>query len=174
MLKQERRRAGEAEVALKEAGLSLDKKSRSSPILGRTSPIQVEGPVPDSMMSLVKAGKLSASRDSAIGSAVSTHTTGTPRVGSSSSGERSSHSSTTSAHSMVESRSSQDWNAVKAGTTTLCTCIFLYRQYNIRRITSTCMYMLEVSEQALGGIPLDLGMFVKINLLNFNVHANCT
>ena len=131
MLKQERRRAGEAEVALKEAGLSLDKKSRSSPILGRTSPIQVEGPVPNSMMSLVKAGRLSASRDSAIGSAVSTriHTTGTPQMGSSSSGEQSSHSSATSAHSMVESRSSQDWNAVKAGTTTLCTYIFLLASF---------------------------------------------
>ena len=42
MLKQERRRAAEAELALKEAGgADLSKKRPPSPILGRTSPIQV-------------------------------------------------------------------------------------------------------------------------------------
>lgn len=42
MLKQEKRRALEAEVALKDAGVNNWKRS-SSPILGRTSPMQSEG-----------------------------------------------------------------------------------------------------------------------------------
>ena len=32
---------------------------------------------------------------------------------------------------------------------------------------STCTCRFEVPEQALGGIPLDLGIVVKINLVNF-------
>ena len=42
MLKQEKRRALEAEVALKDAGVDTWKRS-NSPILGRTSPLQTEG-----------------------------------------------------------------------------------------------------------------------------------
>lgn len=42
MLKQEKRRALEAEVALKDAGVKTWKRS-NSPILGRTSPVQTEG-----------------------------------------------------------------------------------------------------------------------------------
>lgn len=122
MLKQERRRAGEAELALKEAGLSLDKKRRSSPILGRTSPIRVEGPVPESMTSLVSSVVKSTSSDRHSGtasSAVSAHSTDSaqrPNLSSTLEERSVRRDHATPSSGVVESRSSQDWSAVKAGT----------------------------------------------------------
>lgn len=132
ILKQERQRANEAESALKEAGLSVERKRPPSPILGRTSPLRVEGPVPESMISMVSATRSALSRN-AIGSAVSlpssqswsssavtsterrhssgpTATTATATVaGSTTAG------GSCSTSGVGESRSSQDWTAMKAG-----------------------------------------------------------
>lgn len=132
ILKQERRRANEAESALKEAGLSVERKRPPSPILGRTSPLQMEGPVPESMISMVSATRSALSRN-AVGSAVSlpssqswsssavtsterrrssgpTATTATAAVAASTTAGGSRSTS-----GVGESRSSQDWTAMKAG-----------------------------------------------------------
>ena len=110
MLKQEKRRAAEAEAALKDAGVAVDKGRPPSPVLGRTSPIQVEGPVPASMTSLVSSVKSNAG-----GPSMASLSTSRQMMGSSSTAEQC-HSDADTSHSVVESRSSQDWKAVKAGT----------------------------------------------------------
>ena len=112
MLKQEKRRAAEAEAALKDAGMAIDKRRPLSPVLGRTSPIQVEGPIPDSMTSLV-----SSMKSSSVGGSTASVSTSQQMMGLSSTAEQH-RSGTGTSHSMIESRSSQDWKAVKAGTCT--------------------------------------------------------
>jgi hypothetical protein len=131
ILKQERRRANEAESALKEAGLSVERKRPPSPILGRTSPLRVDGPVPESMISMVSSTNSASSRNT-VGSAVSLPSSQSRSSSAVSTSERRRHSSgattTTVAASATagsgsrstssgvgESRSSQDWSAMKAG-----------------------------------------------------------
>ena len=130
ILKQERRRANEAESALKEAGLSVEKRRPSSPILGRTSPLQVDGPVPESMISMVSSTSSASSRNT-VGSAVSlpssqsrssSAVTSSERRHSSGAGDTTATVAASTAangsHStsgVGESRSSQDWSVMKAG-----------------------------------------------------------
>ena len=130
ILKQERRRANEAESALKEAGLSVEKRRPPSPILGRTSPLRVEGPVPESMISMVSSTNSASSRNT-VGSAASLSSSQSRSSSAVTSSERR-HSSgagnsaatvaastaangSRSASGVGESRSSQDWSAMKAG-----------------------------------------------------------
>ena len=115
MLKQERRRAREAELALKEAGVAVDRKRPPSPILGRTSPLEVKGHVPDTMTSLVSSAKKSTRGcGSDTPSVVSS-------LGVSSTGGQDRGSAASPSHGVMESRSSQDWKAVRAGT-----CAYVY------------------------------------------------
>ena len=130
ILKQERRRANEAESALKETGLAVERKRPPSPILGRTSPLQVDGPVPESMISMVSSTN-SASSQNTVGSAVSlpssqirsnSAVTTTERRHSSGAATTATVSASTAAvgscstSGVGESHSSQDWSAMKAGT----------------------------------------------------------
>ena len=130
ILKQERRRANEAESALKEASLAVERKRPPSPILGRTSPLRVDGPVPESMISMVSSTN-SASSQNTVGSAVSLPSsqirsslgmTTTERHHSSDAATTASATASTaavgsrSAGGVGESCSSQDWSAMKAGT----------------------------------------------------------
>ena len=130
ILKQERRRANEAESALKEAGLSVEKRRPSSPILGRTSPLRVDGPVPESMISMVSSTSSASSRNT-VGSAVSlpssqsrssSAVTILERHHSSGAGDATATVAASTATNgsrstsgVGESRSSQDWSAMKAG-----------------------------------------------------------
>ncbi len=132
ILKQERRRANEAESALKEAGLSVERKRPPSPILGRTSPLRVDGPVPESMISMVSSTNGASSRNT-VGSAVSLPSSQSRSSSAVSTSERRRHSSgaattatvaasttagsgsRTTSSGVGESRSSQDWSAMKAG-----------------------------------------------------------
>ena len=131
ILKQERRRANEAESALKEAGLSVEKRRPSSPILGRTSPLRVDGPVPESMISMVSSTSSTSNRNT-VGSTASLPssrsrsssavTTSSERRHSSGAGDATAIVAASTAvngsHSTSgagESRSSQDWSAMKAG-----------------------------------------------------------
>ena len=119
ILKQERRRANEAESALKEAGVAVERKRPLSPILGRTSPLQVEGPVPDSMISMVSSATKRASSGTFVGTTVSMSSQSRPSSTRTSTEQRHSSSATTTAvgshNGVADSRSSQDWSAMKAG-----------------------------------------------------------
>ena len=128
ILKQERQRANEAELALKEAGVSMERKRPPSPILGRTSPLRVDGPVPESMISMVSS-TTSASSRTTVGSAVSLPSSQSRSSSAVITTEQhhSSRAATTAASTpaastvgsrsagVMESRSSQDWSVMKAG-----------------------------------------------------------
>ena len=110
----------------------MERKRPPSPILGRTSPLRVEGPVPESMISMVSATKSALSRNT-VGSAVSLPSSWSWSSSAVTSTERhcSSGPAATTATATVaasttaggsrstsgvgESRSSQDWTAMKAG-----------------------------------------------------------
>ena len=124
ILKQERRRANEAESALKEAGLAVERKRPPSPILGRTSPLWVDGPVPESLISMVSLTN-NASSQNTVGSAVSLPSSQS-RLSSAVTTTEWRHSSgaaTTATASTATGGScstsgvvdSRDWSAMKAG-----------------------------------------------------------
>lgn len=122
ILKQERQRANEAESALKEAGLSMERKRPPSPILGQTSPLRVDGPVPESMISMVSSTKSASSRNTLVSavslpSSQSRAVTTTEQCHSSRAATSTPTATTVESRSagVVESRSSQDWTAMKAG-----------------------------------------------------------
>lgn len=122
MLKQERRRANEAESTLKDAGLAMEKKRPPSPILGRTSPLSVEGPVPDSMISMLSSTKSRPKRTtlesvtpvllqdkSSSGMVVANWQCSTSVTATATAAGGAFHSD------IADSCCSEDWSAVKAG-----------------------------------------------------------
>ena len=76
-----------------------------------TLPVQVEGPVPDSMISIVS----SSVKGSLSGAATSSAEPPSRPVSTAETGSHRSGVAAAQPSSVVESRSSQDWKAVKAG-----------------------------------------------------------
>ena len=108
--------------------MSMERKRPSSPILGRTSPIRVDGSVPESMISMVSSTTNASSRTT-VGSAVSLPSSQSRSSSAVTTTEQhhSSRAATIAASTpaastvgsrsagVMESRSSQDWSVMQAG-----------------------------------------------------------